>query len=286
MRPYRGEIEVRIWRGDLLVVERADLEDYVTSVLSQEMCSNWPQAAQEAQAVVARSFALASRGRHAPEGFDLCDTTHCQIYRGASEKRSAARRTAGWVLMRYGRPLEALYHSTCGGVTANSRQVWPENPRGPELFSVRDGSPLSPLCRDSPHFRWICRLTRANLEEALARHPKTDPGGKLRAIRIAQRDIAGRVLWIQIEGSCLRQVPGVDFWKAIGDRWGWGRVRSTRFELSRSGEVYTFRGRGLGHGVGLCQWGARGLALQGYGFQAILRHYFPNSRLYRVESPG
>ncbi|MCC6446903.1 MAG: SpoIID/LytB domain-containing protein [Armatimonadetes bacterium] len=282
-RVFKGRLLVSARQGRLSVIEELPLEEYVPAVTALEMPSGWPIEARTAQEVVARSFAAANRGRHRAEGFDLCATTHCQLYGGSLRGQPAAPRAAGWILTRHGRPLEALYASTCGGATASSFDVWPGRKNRPEIRPVRDGPPSAPFCRFSPHYRWTCRFTAGELSEALRASPEAGFRGDLEAIRIARTDPRGRVLQVALGGGGLRPVPAVDFWKAVAERWGWGRVKSTRFELWQQGSVYIFRGYGLGHGVGLCQWGARQLARQGRSFRQILAHYFPQSRLIRAE---
>ncbi len=127
-RRYRGSLELRHRGAGLTAVNIVPVDDYLLSVVPEEMPTDWPAEALKAQSVAARSFALKSRGRHAAEGYDLCTTTHCQLYKGiASEKTAstaAVRATRGEVLTYGGQPIEALFHTDSGGMTESSEDVW------------------------------------------------------------------------------------------------------------------------------------------------------------------
>ena len=127
-RRYRGALELRHRGAGLTAVNIVPVDDYLLSVVPEEMPTDWPAEALKAQSVAARSFALKSRGRHAAEGYDLCTTTHCQLYKGiASEKTAstaAVRATRGEVLTYGGQPIEALFHTDSGGMTESSEDVW------------------------------------------------------------------------------------------------------------------------------------------------------------------
>lgn len=280
-RSYRGEITVTPLRQRLLLVNRLDTEDYIRSVLPAEMPSDWPIQALAAQAVVARSFAIASIGRHAGEGFDLCDLTHCQVYRGASWERpqtnTAVDMSRGQIVTFQGRCVPVPYHSTCGGQTTDSTR---DEHRGPEyLTGIQDGS-SKPWCSASPHYRWSCSLSAEDLERALESDGHTIPGTP-KSLTIRSSDASGRALTIVIQAAGTVAISGEDLMIAIGRHLGWNKIKSTRFTVQERDGEFFFSGSGLGHGMGLCQWGARGMALNGRSYADILRHYLPKCRVER-----
>lgn len=125
---YRGSLAIAPWRDRLFAVNLVDLEEYLRSVVPAEIGGKAPTAALEAQAVAARSYALRNHQRHAPNGFDLCDEVHCQVYRGLRTESvpsgQAVQRTAGWVLTHGAYLANTVYHANCGGHLASSQDVW------------------------------------------------------------------------------------------------------------------------------------------------------------------
>lgn len=129
---YRGSLAIAPWRDRLFAVNLVDLEEYLRSVVPAEIGGKAPTAALEAQAVAARSYALRNHQRHAPNGFDLCDEVHCQVYRGLRTESvpsgQAVQRTAGWVLTHGSYLANTVYHANCGGHLASSQDVWKGGP--------------------------------------------------------------------------------------------------------------------------------------------------------------
>src|SRR5439155_12445576 len=176
-----------------------------------EVPAAWPLEAQKAMAVAARTYAQASRGKHAAEGFDLCDGTHCQMYLGrvpgAARSERAVQETRGLVALSGGELIRAFYSADCGGRTANNEDVpFSDNPTEPlsYLRSVPDvpwpGGPH--YCARSPYHRWARRLTAARIEAALNADPATAIGS-LRELRIAAVDVSGRARTVHLEGVAL-----------------------------------------------------------------------------------
>lgn len=281
-RRYPGQIRAYVRRGAIQLVAYIPLEAYVEGVARAETPAGWPPQAVAAQAVVARSFALASIGRHARDGYDLCNVSHCQQFRGAEQIDPATRRavaaTRGWILTWHGRPALALFSSCCGGRTASP---WPgaESIGLGYLRSVTDTISARPACSASPDAHWSTLITRAEMLAVLKEAGWL--GSAPPEIRVTARDPSGRVSRIRA-GS--QTIPGSEFWIAAGRVLGRRRIRSPWFALAPSGTGYAVSGRGYGHGLGLCQWGARALALEGMDWRAILRRYYPGLHLERLES--
>lgn len=252
-----------------------DVEDYVSRVLAREMPADWPLEARSAQAVAIRSFALASRGRHARDGYDLCALTHCQLPSLTPVPMDpAAVRTRGFVLLIQGLPAATPFSSTCGGHTADGVPIGlPE-----WLVGVDDTSAGEPYCRHSPHATWKATLNSAEMARIFG--IQTGQGGSL-DVQVVKTDSGGRVSLIRARGSQQKELDGGAFLMAAGRTLGWARVKSASFKLSRTGNSFVLEGKGLGHGCGLCQWGARGMAEKGSSWQDILAHYFPMASVGR-----
>lgn len=268
-RSFRGTLRLEARKSELVIVNEVGEEDYLRGVLSSELAPGAPQA-MRAQAVVSRSFARAGRGRHGKD-HDLCDLAHCQVYLGregeTAESDAALAATAGLVLRdAQGAVLPGYFHSCCGGATSAPEDVFGE---ATGLRGVGDVGPDGPACAACPSASWTFSADRGELAQALG----VAASGP--ALEISRRDGGGRVLQVRAFGRLYR---GDLFASKVGRRFGWQALRSLRWEsVSEQGGKVRVRGRGLGHGVGLCQWGARGLSARGLDWRAILQHYFPEA---------
>lgn len=267
IRPYRGILELRRTpSGRLTVINELDLEEYLYGVLKMEVDPRWPPDALKAQAVAARTLALYSMNRFGAEGYDVRATTDSQVYGGiaAEDPRTTAavEATRGQVLVFQSRPIFAAYHSDSGGYTEASEYVW--GGTYPYLRGVAD-----PYTSAQP---WALRLDLSVLEERLRRAGKAVSG--ITAIEIADFTPSGRAGTLRITSAAgtvtvrateLRTILGAD------------ALKSTFFSVRVGPDEQAgveFTGRGSGHGVGLSQWGARGMALGGKGYLEILRYYY------------
>jgi stage II sporulation protein D len=243
------------------------LEAYVARVLAGEAEPGAADAAQQALAVAIRTYAIVNSGRHRREGFDLCDTTHCQVMRTANDvSRRAALATAGRVLTLDGTPVEIFYSASCGGRSESAADVWPGGTKFPYLRSIPDNV-------HEEEVPWVLTLTLEEIRQALA---KAGFGGvRLRDIEIDDRTHSGRVARLHLPGLRPDAIAGDPFRMAIGPR----QLRSTAFSMTRSGSSVRFTGVGYGHGVGMCVIGAGRRARRGETFEAILAQYFPGLRL-------
>jgi stage II sporulation protein D len=266
---YDGELTVEIKKDRLRVINRVDEESYVRSAVGRELPADWPLEAVKAQAVLARTFLPANRARHESDGADVCDLTHCQAFGGRVSRAGivrAVQETAGLILVQDGRPSYVFFHSDCGGHTAWARDVWPGGRS--DLAGSPDGQGDRIYCADAPRHRWRAEIS--GLELALLLEVDESPSD----MSVTSRDRSGRAARLRW-GS--REWTGEDLYLAWGRKRGWHELRSTRFTVDRKGNLFVFEGSGLGHGVGLCQYGARGRAHEGQGFREILRHYFPSA---------
>lgn len=272
-------------------VRSIPLEQYVAgSALSEVSPAGQPPGATrrifEVQAVLARTYAARHVGRHAREGFDLCDTTHCQLYeperlrtsRFAQVARDATADTAGLVITFGTRLADALYHSDCGGHTASGEAVWGGAPAA-YLRATRDAVP------GLRHTTWTLDIAPDELRRALATTPRTDVGRRLDGLRVVRRDASDRASSIELRGEHTRTVRGEDFRAAVNELRGDRAVRSTRFQIARSGGSYRLTGTGFGHGVGLCQIGAAARAKRGDSLAQIISAYYRGARIVLARAP-
>jgi SpoIID/LytB domain protein len=273
-RPYAGELQIYVDGDELGVINLAPVEDYLAGVLAAEM----PQAelpALQAQAVVARTYMIKNRQRHLQDNYQFCDLTHCQTYKGMADITPAIRRavisTSDEILTFDDQPIEAYYSSTCGGTTADDVGVWANAEDQPYLKSIADGS----FCSSSPHYRWQARISTDSLHQIWQRRL----GEQITSISVTKEGADGRVRELAIVGNSLHLISGEDFRAVTCRAFGWNTLKSTWFDMQIEKRAYLFTGRGMGHGLGLCQYGAMEMARQGYSYREILRHYFPGSEI-------
>ena len=265
------------------ITRTISLEDYVRGVVAVEGSMETEPDALKALAIAVRTYALRNLGRHSREGYDFCNSTHCERYRPAgadSESyvspliRAAVEATQGQTLRDERNELADSYFSaSCGGATANLTTLWGGNaPR--YLQGVRDE-----YCANEAHSKWKDTISRAQLLKALQSDQRTNVGEQLVNLSVRRSDASGRAELIAIEGNRRLTVKGWDFKIIVGRALGWNLLKSSRFEIARSGANFIFRGSGFGHGLGLCQEGAHVMAERGASYQQILTKYFPSTHI-------
>ena len=248
-------------------VETVAVDDYIAQVLAGEGQPRAADAAQQALAITARTFAVANRNRHRREGFDLCDTTHCQVVRAATETtRRAAQATSGRLLLHQGQPAFVFYSASCGGRTERASEVWPGALDYAGAASVHDEA-------DEGEAGWESDVRVRDIERALRAAGLR--GDRVRDIRVLARNQSNRVARVRIDGFTPNEMSGHEFRMAVGRVAGFQAIKSTAFELTRTGGGYHFRGRGFGHGVGLCVIGAGRTPARGATADDILKFYYP-----------
>ncbi|HEX8723247.1 MAG TPA: SpoIID/LytB domain-containing protein [Pyrinomonadaceae bacterium] len=275
-------LRVRLSRED--ATASLALEDYVFGVLAAEGSVESEPEALKALAVAARTYAVRNLGRHARDRFDLCDTTHCQRFTPVRDEtarpefyelaRRAVRETEGEVLREpSGRVAESYFSAACGGATADLSKLWGAAHAPAHLRGVRDD-----FCSGAAE-TWADVIPAEQLTRALRADERSDVGGHVAGVRVVRRDRTGRAELVELEGARRRRLRGWDFKIIVGRTLGWGVLKSSRFEVTRAGSSFVFRGRGFGHGLGLCQAGAHVSAGRGASYRQILAHYFPGAGL-------
>ena len=302
-RSYRGHIEVLPRGGTFTLVNDLNVEEYLYSVVPSEMPSYWPTEALEAQAIAARSYTLHRRTRFHGRGFDLVSSVASAFYRGVTGEHprttGAVRSTRGVVLAEGAGTLDAVYSANSAGYTESSESVWGHRtslvavsaPLLPPLETPRRPSELYDwiVSRPGSHsgdreyaaasaYRWRLLVPRQTIERRLS--SAGYDVGTVRVVSPGRRGITGRVEWVRIEGSRGEAVVRRDI---IRSRLG--GLRSNLFTVSpllgedRTAAYFLFEGAGWGHGVGMDQTGAAGMAGTGRSAEEILAHYYPLNAL-------
>jgi stage II sporulation protein D len=269
-RDYPGVIEL-VRNGEAMaVVNELPLEDYLVGVLRAESSDRWPQQALRAQAIVARTYAAYHRRLNAGRPYHLVASTAHQQYLGLVPPSSpawvAVQETRGQVLLWEGELFPAFYHTESGGYTEDPRRVFAAR-NLPALRPV-----VCPFSAGSPHFYWSLDVKLADLSELLRRH---DAGvGAVTAISVSERTRSLRATVVTVTGTRgAVRLRGNDFRRIVG----YDVLKSTLFAVAVDGQTARFAGRGYGHGVGMCQWGSKGMADQGYTARQILEYYYPGA---------
>lgn len=261
------------WRepGGRVSIQTIDLEDYSAAALNGEAGIFTSPAALEALAITIRTYARANwgrhgAGRHGAQGFDFCDTTHCQrLLRGIPPLRvaEAVERTRGEILWVGGRAAEVYFHRNCGGKTEEAGAVWPGASRT-WLPGQEDQA-----CARTNTRAWRAEIALPDLARALGLR-------KIRAISVASRSHSGRVATLRTDSGAW-DAERVHL--AVGRALGWGYLKSRLYDAHLEWNTAVFEGRGSGHGVGLCQDGAEARGLRGQSAEQILAFYFPGTHV-------
>jgi stage II sporulation protein D len=270
LRPPAGTI-VRVQLADSSIVA-LDVEKYLYGVVPLESPPSWPAAALQAQAIVARTYAL--QKRTLSRAYDVLASDADQRYGGVAAEHPASSAavdaTRGQTLGYLGGPASVFYSSCCGGHSADADELW-GHAGLPYLRGVDD-----PYCTASPDYRWQRSLpldrARAALADRLSGTPATaqldDPDDSGRPRTVTFHGEGGATLALSV--SEVRRRFGSD---TIRSLW----LREIDFDRTQAVPLVVIEGSGRGHGVGLCQWGARGMALSGAGASLILAHFFPGT---------
>jgi stage II sporulation protein D len=266
---YRGDILIHLnaqWR--LEVINRLSVEEYVMGLMKAEISPSWPFESLKAQAVVARTYALYQIDRNHTRIYDLKASSDSQVYSGIAgedpKTNLAVETTKGEVLITAGGYLPSFYHACCGGHTEDAQYVFYDHP-------ALIGVPCE-FCKDSPHFEWENKISPVQLRNLFLR--QLYRMGTINSIRILNRNPNGRIETLLIVHSLGQEIlNGKQLRALIGNNI----IRSTNFQITTQEEdgSFVFKGLGWGHGVGLCQWGAKAMAEQGANYKDIINHYYP-----------
>lgn len=300
---YRGQLRIIVsGPGRFQVINTLDIEDYLRGVVPFEIGRHKSDVleALKTQAVAARTYTvkrvLETKKENRP--FDVYADIKDQVYKGISGEYlfsdRAIKETVGVTVFYKGNLTECYYSSTCGGRTSNIGEVWRDKPKRKYLSSVSDRGPKGDFCKSSKYHRWSYEWTYDDLNRMIKTYlPKELPEarncGNLKKIKILKRTTSGRIAKLMIKTENGK-------YYVRGDRVRWVLRRkeneglilySANFEIEEEPQVgkslrYTAKGKGWGHGVGMCQVGALGMARQGYKYEQILKHYYKGVELKKL----
>jgi stage II sporulation protein D len=264
------------WRADgLRVLLTLPSENYVIAALSGEAAPDEPMASLKAMAISMRTFALVNANRHQAEGFGLCDSTHCQALRlgkARPEVERAVRETAGETLWSGSQRAHIYYSQHCGGMSEAAGAVWPVEHAG---YLV--GNRADPYCLRRSPAQWQTRIPLTQLDTIFRAQGWRTPS-PIETIHVIRLTHTGRAELLEVTGrGAPAQLSASSFRFAVNRALGWNQVRSDWYTAGVSGEYLEIKGKGYGHGVGLCQAGAYEMAREGDSTREILNFYFPGT---------
>lgn len=276
-RRYRDNISVLLKNGGFTIINELGLEDYLCGILPKEVDKGWEPEALKAQAVISRTYALRNLRKHA--NYDLCTQTHCQVYGGVESEQDSTSKavmdTRAQVLVFNGELAQSLFHAACGGNTENPRYVWNWDSVPPSYLSGRRDK----YCSVCPHNIWKGFLDKEVIRQKLLKNNINV--GEIKGISMSEKTPSGRAKYIIIKHTKgAFKMPAARF-RLFVDTW---QIKSTLLiGIIRKQNGYEFRGRGWGHGVGLCQWGAKVMADKGFKYKEILHFYYPGTKVEKWE---
>lgn len=254
------------------------IDQYLYGVLAAEVPSSWPEEALKAQAIASRTYFLYKKMERAQQLYDVRSDTFDQVFHSEAERHSAlihaVDATHDMVLLAKGNGgiFPAYFHSDCGGATSGEAQVW----RKPASLNapVKD-----PYCVEATKNNWTYAIDKTQLMAHLQNLFYLPKGVELQSI-LPRRDSESRALEIDFIFSekIFKRVRADDLRKILG----FGKLKSTQFEVVNTWNKFLFYGRGFGHGVGMCQWGAQRWARNGSDYKFILNHYYPNATIQKI----
>ncbi|MFH0986148.1 MAG: SpoIID/LytB domain-containing protein [Candidatus Omnitrophota bacterium] len=271
---YRDEVLIYKNRGGSLdVISRLELDDYLKSVLPFEGNPKWTLESLKAQAVVSRTFALTKMISRRSEEYDVSAGFMSQVYAGKQieneRTNQAVDATRGEILLYKEKIFPAFFHSTCGGATTAADLVWRVKPL-PPLGGVE-----CEFCKNSPHYKWEAKVTPAEIKQKLAKQKM--PVQDVLGIRTDKIDKTGRAHKLVIQSTWAEKIVDADAFRVWVDPM---RLKSNRItKIAFRDGAFVFKGRGWGHGVGMCQYGMKYLGELGYSYQDILSHYYPGAQI-------
>ncbi|MDR3071571.1 MAG: SpoIID/LytB domain-containing protein [Endomicrobium sp.] len=274
-KPYRGYLTIKKIGNKINVINVLHIEDYVKGVLPAEIGTSCDMEALKVQVIISRTFALANLGRHANHGFNICSTQHCQVYRGAGVESNrcnkAISETKNEVLAYDEKLANTFFHANCGGHTESPKHVWNWKNAPSYLKGVKCG-----YCAKSPGTNW-----ERVFDESFVREKFSDNNiGKIKKIKVVGKTPGGNAKKIEIIHSKGNFLLNAYKFRITVDH---KQIKSLTFDniKTNNNKIY-FTGRGFGHKVGLCQWGAKVMAGKGKKYKKILQHYYPKTKITRV----
>lgn len=268
-------------KGTLDVINRLELDDYLKGVIPFEGNPSWAVESLKAQAIASRTFALTRMIARHGEEYDVSSGIMSQVYAGkqieSGRTDQAVDATHGEVLLYKGKLFPAYYHSTCGGATTAADLVWRVKPLLPL------GGVECKFCQRSPHYKWEAVVTPAEIKQKLAKEGM--PVQEVLGIRTDKIDKTGRAHKLVIQSTWAEKIVDADGFRDWIDPMRLKSTLITRIKTNEAG-AFVFKGKGWGHGVGMCQYGMKYLGELGYGYREILDYYYPGAQISKLKELG
>jgi stage II sporulation protein D len=271
---YRGKIELHNVLGEIYVINILNIEEYLYSVVPSEMPSSWNMEALKSQAVASRTYSyyFLLKNKDKPI-YDLDSTTNFQIYKGISAETEssieAVNKTSGIIMTYNNEPIISYFHSTSGGKTSDDKDVWSGSAH-PYLKSVECS-----YGKDSPHYEWECTLSMNEIASALNKKYKVIDS----IAKISFKRHNDRIIEVIVQhNNGTMTLTGNEFRLLLNPQ----KLKSTYFIIKQEKNQFLINGKGWGHGVGMCQWGAKGRGEQGFKYEEILKHYYKDVKFTKI----
>ena len=275
---YRGNIIINYCATGNNIINELKIEDYLKGILPKEANSSWNLETLKAQAVISRTYALKNIGRHSKEGYDICAKVHCQVYGGASCETQNCNRavhdTAKEVVLYNNELAQTFFHASCGGHTEDPKYVWQwKQDTPPYLKGKKDN-----YCKDNPHKTWTTTIPEKDIREKLIKAGYKV--GKIKKISTAGTTTgkAAKEIIIKHSKGTLK-LNSYTFRCTISP----DKIKSTLItNIKLKNKNFTFEGKGWGHKVGLCQWGAKTMGDKNFTYKQILKFYYPGTTIGKI----
>jgi len=273
---YRGKVELHNVLGKIYIINVLNIEEYLYSVVPSEMPSSWNIEALKAQAVASRTYSYYHLLKNKSKNiYDLDATVNFQVYKGILTETpssiEAVTSTSGMIMTYNYEPIIAYFHSTSGGKTSDDKDVWPGTDL-PYLESVE-----CTYSANSPHYEWTTELTLNEIRDALGRkYKRIDNIQKISFQKHNDRVIEVTV----VHNNGTIKLSGNEFRLLFPPQ----KLKSTYFTAKRENKSLIISGRGWGHGVGMCQWGAKGRSEKGIKFEEILSYYYKDIKFKKISN--
>ncbi|MDR2396126.1 MAG: SpoIID/LytB domain-containing protein [Endomicrobium sp.] len=274
---YNGYLCIKKLKNKMTVINVLAIEEYLKGVLPREVGASWPIEALKSQAVISRTYTIANFNKHKDQGFDLCSTTHCQVYGGLSHHthltNQAVNETNREVLTYKDKVIQAVFHATCGGHTDSPEYVWNWQDIPHYLKGRKCG-----YCNNAPYITWEQVLDEHFINEKLSQNNKI---GKIKKINIKGKTSAKAAKEVEIVHSKGSINLNAYQFRILVDPW---KIKSHTFESIKvkNDKIY-FKGKGWGHKVGLCQEGTKGMAQKGKTYKKILLYFYPKTKIETIK---
>ncbi len=274
---YSGKIIIEKNKEKFFVINEIELEKYIAGVLRKEISYSWPKNAIKAQALAARSYAYNFIEKNNNKAYHVGVDTSYQVFGGIhgvhSNITENVEKTRDLIMVYRNNPIQTFFHASCGGITEKAEDVWQSDKKLRYFKNIR-----CPYCKTHPLYTWERSFKKELLESKIAAHISAK---KIKKITILKMSYSKRIKLLALKPASGKSVlmTGNEFRRVLGAK----SFPSTKFTLSKNKNDYVFKGKGFGHGVGLCQWGAKTLAERRNSYTSILNFYYKSCRITSIK---